>query len=162
MKHILLVCAGNTCRSPMAEGILRAAIANDVILQGNVEVSSAGVYAISKSAAAANAIESLAEIGVDIGGHQAMRVTPALLEEADLVLALDYSVYDALRELYPWQRDKIYMLLAYATNQEDLPANEIFEVRDPYGGDRNLYGHTRDVLRGAMDNLVRRLRIEWK
>ena len=76
---ILFVCTGNTCRSPMAEGIFR----HDMEQRGfeNIMCQSAGLSAVEGERPAENAVTVCREIGVDISGHITRRFTP---EEIDI------------------------------------------------------------------------------
>jgi len=86
MTSILVVCTGNICRSPMAEGFLRSILEARGL--GEISVSSAGVAGWEGSPATPEAVEAAAEWGSDISGHAGRRLDTAMLEEADLVLAM--------------------------------------------------------------------------
>ena len=87
MARVLVVCTGNVCRSPIAEGMLREAF---VERQGDdaPEVASAGTMGWEGSGADPNSIAAAAERGVDISGHVARLLSTADLGSADLVLAM--------------------------------------------------------------------------
>lgn len=76
---ILFLCTGNSCRSQMAEGWAR------YLGRSQVRVQSAGIEAHGKNP---RAIAVMAEAGVDISGQESTVVTPAMLEEADLVVTV--------------------------------------------------------------------------
>src|SRR5690606_38943413 len=84
--HLLFICTGNTCRSPMAEAIARA-LASERGLD-DVTVGSAGVSAVEGSAASDGATLVALERGLDLSLHRARPLTRELLEEADVVLAM--------------------------------------------------------------------------
>jgi protein-tyrosine phosphatase len=96
---ILLVCTGNICRSPMAEGLLRRHLAERGI--GGVEVESAGVSGWEGSEATEEAVRALEELEIDIAGHSARRLTGRLIEAADLVLALSSEHREAVTRIVP-------------------------------------------------------------
>jgi len=83
-KHVLFLCTGNLCRSPLAEGILKHKLAERKI--DSVTVSSAGTFALNGRPAAELAERVAAERGVDISGHRVSHVTCEMLERADLVI----------------------------------------------------------------------------
>ena len=87
MARVLVVCTGNVCRSPIAEGMLRAAFA-ERLGDGAPEVASAGTMGWEGSGADPNSIAAAAERGVDISGHVARGLASADLLSADLVLAM--------------------------------------------------------------------------
>jgi protein-tyrosine phosphatase len=88
MTMVLVVCTGNVCRSPIAEGLLRAAFAErmgpDV-----PEVASAGTMGWTGSGAHPSSIRAAAERAVDISGHRAREVSEEDVARADLIVAMD-------------------------------------------------------------------------
>ncbi len=86
MASILIVCTGNICRSPMAEGLLRHHLRTREV--GDVQVASAGVSGWDGSPASAEAVEALSERGVDISSHLARRLGRRMIDSADLVVAM--------------------------------------------------------------------------
>jgi protein-tyrosine-phosphatase len=77
--RVLFVCTGNTCRSPFAAAVAR---------REGLEAESAGLSAFEGSTPPEDAVAVAAEYGVDLGAHRAQRLTPALLDEADVVVAM--------------------------------------------------------------------------
>ncbi len=87
MARVLVVCTGNVCRSPIAEGLLRAAFA-ERMGHDAPEVASAGTMGWTGSGADPNSIRAAAERGVDISGHRAREVSDEDVARADLVVAM--------------------------------------------------------------------------
>jgi protein-tyrosine-phosphatase len=77
--RVLFVCTGNTCRSPFAAAVAR---------REGLDAESAGLSAFEDSQAPSDAVAVAAEYGIDLAPHRARQVTPALLDEADLVVAM--------------------------------------------------------------------------
>ena len=119
---VLFVCAGNTCRSPLAEAIARSVAAGD-----DVVVSSAGWAAADGAEAARHAVAVARDAGLELTGHRARRVTRELVADANLVLALDGH---ALAEVVALGGEGKAELLADA------------DVSDPYGGSAEDYRRT--------------------
>lgn len=120
--RVLMVCSGNTCRSPTAEALLRRELAAAGI--SGVTVSSAGTGAQDGDPASEGAYLVALEEGVDLGTHRSRRVTPELLAEADLVLAMSRSHLHRLALL--GGGDRAMLLTEYAGEEGD--------VADPFGG----------------------------
>ena len=120
MKKVLFVCTGNTCRSPMAECMFRAAA------QGRYEALSAGVYALSGAPARDGAKRAMQRRGLSLEGHLSRAVTSVLLDGVDLIVGMSGTHIMQLKMMYPACRTPMIAL-------DDPP------VSDPYGGDDAAY-----------------------
>lgn len=121
MAGILVVCTGNVCRSPIAEGLLRSSLANR-LGDAAPRVSSAGTMGWEGSGADPYSVEAAAERGVDIAAHRARMLRPPLVVEADLVIAMAREHEEALRDLAP---AKTFTLKGLVRLLEALPAAEV-------------------------------------
>jgi len=100
--RILFVCAGNTCRSPMAEGFARKTL-NDL---GNYE--SAGIASLPGEYASGEAIGvTHSKFGIDISSHRSRNVKDLALDDFDLIIAMDGSVAQELARRFPTARRKL-------------------------------------------------------
>lgn len=123
MEQIIFICTGNTCRSPMAEGLFRH---YDGEAKTGLTAASAGLYTENGLPASANAVAAAAERGADISAHRSRQLTPEMAREAKYLVCMTASHYDRLCELFPEARDKVFTLLP-----ED--------ISDPFGGDIETY-----------------------
>jgi protein-tyrosine phosphatase len=132
--RVVFVCSGNICRSPMAEVISRAMLA-EAGLAGQVEVDSAGTggWHVGEGADP-RTVTALAEHGYDGAQHRAREFDPAWFEERDLILVADRGHERELRGWAPddTARDKIQLLRSY---DDAAVAAGRLELDDPwYGG----------------------------
>lgn len=149
MIKVLMVCTGNICRSPTAEGVLRAQLAA-AGLNGRVAVASAGThdYHIGEGADA-RTVAAAKRRGIDISAHVARQVTEADFAAFDLILALDRGHLQDLKAMCRASaRAKLALLMEYASS----PAP--FDVPDPYFSDRAAFDQVLDLCERACAGLV--------
>jgi protein-tyrosine-phosphatase len=135
--RILFVCTGNTCRSPLAEAIARH-LANERGL-GHLTFESAGASAWPDAPASDGALLVALEHGLDLGDHRARPLSPEIVAQADVVLAMGPHHLDRVEAL--GGAGKSWLLTAYAADGAVARA-----VTDPFGGDLGVYRATFDEL----------------
>jgi protein-tyrosine-phosphatase len=109
MTSVIVVCTGNVCRSPIAEGLVRRATEHRTV-GAPITVSSAGTAGWEGSPATAEAVEAAAELGVDISGHVATRLRPGMAAGADLVLCMAREHRDQIASDEPGAADRTFTL----------------------------------------------------
>jgi len=119
---ILFVCSGNTCRSPMAQALARRML-EEMPGAPEVEVASAGIAA-GNGGPSANAVEAMAEMGIDISGHRQRGLSRSDVQSAGLILTMTDSHKNYVLNLYPWAAGKVFTLGEYA--------GEETAVEDPF------------------------------
>lgn len=124
-RHVVFVCSGNTCRSPLAEALLRAIVQEAG--RDDIIVSSAGTTAWDGSPASEGAYLVALERGMDLGTHRARVLTAEVVQSADLVLTMTEAQATRARSLGGGGR--VFTLTAYATDEASGT-----DVSDPFGG----------------------------
>lgn len=139
MKSVLFVCTGNTCRSPMAEALLKK------MLHSKMEVASSGVQATPGLPASAMTLRVLGEEGMDFSHFESQIVTPELVHQATYIFAMTQHHRDFLIRHYPRHQEKIFLLTEWTT-QEDLP--------DPIGGGFQDYQECCEVIKSCLEKIL--------
>ncbi|MED3561680.1 low molecular weight protein arginine phosphatase [Bacillus xiapuensis] len=141
MQRILFVCTGNTCRSPMAEAILKSKN-----LEG-IEVRSAGVFAVNGNEASAHAKQVLEENKI-VHNHQSSLLTGGAIGWAELILTMTNSHKDAILNYYPEAASKLFTLKEFAGETVS------HDVSDPFGGNVSIYRETFQELEILIDRVI--------
>jgi protein-tyrosine phosphatase len=115
MQNILVLCIGNICRSPMAEGLLKQALPG-------MTVRSAGLGALIGKPADPYAVQIMAERGIDISAHRAQHISPRMVSEADLILVMDMEQKKYVETNYVGSKGKVFRLGEFAK----------MDIADPY------------------------------
>jgi protein-tyrosine phosphatase len=148
--RVCFVCTGNICRSPMAESVFRARLA-EAGLGDRVEADSAGTGGWHEGEAAdPRTVRILEEHGYD-AEHVARRFQPSWFARLDLVIALDLSHLTALRRLAPTEEDarKVRLLRSY-----DPSAADDLDVPDPYYGGPDGFEECLEMVEAASTGLL--------
>ena len=136
--NIYFVCTGNTCRSPMAEAILK----NKKL--PNVNVKSAGIYALEGGEMSENARAVLREENIQ-HHHVSTQINAQDIEWADLVLTMTIAHKEMVQRTFAEAKAKTYTLKEYVTPYSSQ------DVFDPFGGDLHMYKQTFQELKRLIE-----------
>lgn len=148
-KNILMVCLGNICRSPVAEGILKSKLTTDYY------VDSAGIGGWhSGEQPDQRAIKTALNYGIDISKQRARKITIADFEKFDTIYAMDKDNLKELLHLAPndTAKNKVKLLLsaAYPNKNDDVP--------DPYYGDLEDFNSVFTLLENALEIIATKIK----
>jgi protein-tyrosine phosphatase len=151
--RFLFVCTGNTCRSPMAEGIFRKYLAeklrcdvDDVGAMG-YKVSSAGIIGSAGLPASPEAVRACAVEGVDIAAHRNQSLSGRLVDESDFIFAMEQLHLDRVIALDPGAASKCFLL----ADPKGVP--------DPIGHPQKYYDGCAKVIATAVRKRIEELEI---
>ena len=144
IANILVVCIGNICRSPMAEGLFKHALPG-------ITVRSAGLDAMTGHPADPFAVQLMQEQGIDITGHRAQALASWMISEADIVVAMDLAQKHFIEQRYPTARGKVFRLCE--SDNGDING----DIPDPYRQGLAVFRQTCDLIVQGVDVLVERI-----
>jgi protein-tyrosine phosphatase len=151
---IVVVCTGNTCRSPMAELLLKKRLAEQLgckieeLEDRGVLVQSAGIAAMAGGRAAEEAVETLKQRGLDLATHESQPLGDRIVRYADLILTMTRGHREAILAQWPEARDRAFLV---AGDRGDIP--------DPIGGPPELYRRCAEQIDAHLAEWVKRIKL---
>jgi protein-tyrosine-phosphatase len=152
VKNILFVCTGNSCRSIMAEGLLKKMLAEKG--RDDINIFSAGVSAIGGFTPTDKTVEVMKKEGVDVSSYKTSKLTPEMVNNADIILTMDKIHKGRIVDLVPEARSKTHLLNEYANKKG---SNLDPSILDPIGKPLEVYERVLQEIKVAIEELVKRL-----
>jgi protein-tyrosine phosphatase len=140
IRNVLVVCIGNICRSPMAEGLVAAALPD-------VQISSAGLQAMAGQRADPIACELMDARGISLDKHRARQLNLDMCQRADLILVMDREQRRTVQERYLFAAGKVFRLCEFS--DQDVP--------DPYRAGRGVFERSLALIEGGAQQWVKRI-----
>lgn len=147
-KVVLFICTGNSCRSVMAEYLLR----NELKGRDDVEVLSAGTGVFVGTTASAETISILKREGIDASMHLSQGLTSMMLKKADLIFVMTKSQRQQVLERVSWVEKRVYLLKEFIsdpTNAADM------DIRDPMGSSASAYEESFVQIKEAVKQIIK-------
>ncbi len=146
IRHILVVCVGNICRSPMAAALLKSALGE----QDGISVESAGLGALVGHPADDFALELMEEMGEDVSQHRARQIHPDMVKEADLVLVMETKHKRSIDIADPTARGKVHRLGEWQER----------DIDDPYRQPKAAFVDALEEIQEGVASWVERIGVE--
>lgn len=149
IKKVMFICTGNTCRSVMAEGLLKKMLQDRGIT--DVEVYSAGLHASTGEYSTDEAIQVMQEeYDVNILNHQSVNVKNSNIKEMDLILCATHAQLTTLEYMYPEIDHKIFTIKEYAYG----PDVKEKDIADPWGYPIEVYRKCAKEIYEALEKII--------
>jgi protein-tyrosine-phosphatase len=149
IKKILVVCTGNACRSPMAEGFLKKHLKTE----DGFEIVSAGISAVEGFRPTPNAIEVMNEESIDISSYSTKPFSKDPANNFDIILVMSNYHKDFILNLMPDEKDKVFTYMEFAGIRDGD-----HEIADPIGQPLSAYRTARDQIKQATEKIVQKLK----
>ncbi len=147
-KVVLFVCTGNSCRSVMAEYLLKAKL----IGREDVEVLSAGTNVFFKSSASQETLTVLRQRGINAAAHISKPLGRTMLRKADLILAMTRSHRAQILDHVPYVEQRVYLLKEFCHHAAGPEGNE--DIPDPIGQSHVAYEECLLNINEAIERIV--------
>ncbi len=147
IKNIVFVCTGNTCRSPMAEALMKKLLKDNNI--DTINVISRGLSAFENSPASENSIKAIKKYNIDLTSHRAKSLSPDELKYYDLILTMSSNHKNIIISAFPDVKDKIFTVYEFSFNKNA-------DISDPFGGNIEIYEKCLDEIYKCIEEIVKK------
>jgi len=148
-NEVVFICTANTCRSPMAEGLFRHALAAQGDPLKSLKVSSAGVSVYDRQTASPNSVKAMAKVGIDISNHKSQPLNESMLESALAFFAMTETHLAMLSYQIDPPPENAFLMRAFIEGNADT------QIPDPFGMNLSEYEACRDSMVEAIPSLVK-------
>lgn len=154
INSVLIVCAGNSCRSPMAEGLLKKYLKD--MGKHHIRVESAGVVAVDGFSPTDKTIEVMKEHGIDISYFKSKQLTVERIKRADVILVMEPGQKDLVKMMVTAAADKTFLLKEFGRNgRTSYPEDP--SVPDPMGKPIEYYKLSFEIIKTEIERIAKLL-----
>lgn len=155
--HIVFVCTANICRSPIAEALLRHALAAEANPIKELKVVSAGISAVDGDAPSAYSVKSLQTVGLDLTKHKSQRLSQKMVSQAFAIFCMTRVHRLMIETQFKKLPKHMFLMRSFiAKNDDDA------EIPDPYGLDIEDYEACRDNMVESIPAIIDFLKENYK
>lgn len=152
IKKVLFVCTGNSCRSVMAEALLKKYLKGSG--KNQIDVRSAGTRALSGFPPTEETLEVLKEEGIELSDFKSTSLTDQMLKDADLILAMEDLHKDEILRRMPTASPKIHLLKEYGRVGEKYH-DEGIGIPDPIGRPKEFYDYVMNLIKKEVGRIAK-------
>ncbi len=152
VTKIMFICTGNTCRSVMAEGMMKKMLQD--VGRSDVEIFSAGLHASTGEFSTDEAVMVMQEdYDVDILQHESLNVKDSNIRDMDLILCATHAILTTLEYKYPELAHKIFTIKEYAYG----PEVDDKDIEDPWGYPVQVYRKCAKEIKDSLDKIIEKI-----
>lgn len=152
IKSVLFICTGNSCRSVMAEWLLKKRLSQ--LGRSDIVVRSAGIRAANDFPPTNETIEVMNEEGVDLSDFKSKALTKDMIKASDLILVMEHLHKDEVLKIAPEAAQKTYLLTEFGKNNKIESYSERLGVPDPIGRPMKDYKYCLNMIKKEIERIA--------
>lgn len=154
VKSILIVCTGNSCRSVMAEALLKKYLKESG--KGHIKVSSAGISTIDGFSPTEETVDAMKKEGIDVSGFTSRSIAFDMVREAGLILVMEDRHKDEILRLAPDAKGKTYLVKEFGIDKPSA-GGAVLNIADPIGKPMEVYERCLEEIKDQMRRIAKLL-----